>query len=150
MTETLSLVNNYFVLLVIFFLDKWWNKLEPLMLTVWMFSVSGKERNNLSGDFVCKFIAGFCFLLWQQMVHQAVSSLHPNPSSLQSPHQPVQGASVSTRYYVSYTLLNLVLFVPGHIKKWLNSGSHCWLNWQRIALSLRIFVTPNIVIRCLF
>lgn len=44
--------------------------------------------------------------LWQQMEHQAVSCPHPNRSSLQSLHLPVQEASVSTRYYVSYTSLD--------------------------------------------
>lgn len=52
------------------------------------------------------FMALFFLILWQQMEHQAASCPPPNRSSPPSPHLPVQGASVSTRYYVSYTLLN--------------------------------------------
>lgn len=54
-------------------------------------------------------ISSLCFVFCQQMGRPAASCPHPNPSSPRSPPPPAQGASASTRYYVSYTLLHLIL-----------------------------------------
>lgn len=54
-------------------------------------------------------ISSLCFVFCQPMGRPAASCPHPNPSSPRSPPPPAQGASASTRYYVSYTLLHLLL-----------------------------------------
>ena len=100
-----SCVNSHSVHLGFFSCLTWINY-SVSVLNVWIPSISPKEKEDL--PLAC-LIASFCLVFWQQMGPQAVSCLHPNQSSPQSPHLPAQGASVSTRYYVSYTLLHLFL-----------------------------------------
>lgn len=101
------------------------------MLNVWIPAISPMEKDNL--PLAC-LIASFCLVFWQQMGPQAVSCLHPNQSSPRSPHLPAQGASVSTRYYVSYTLLHLFLPQSAQIhttfKSWPYPQQHNSLCWK--------------------
>lgn len=104
--KALSWMNSHVVHLLLFFFPSCltWINCSVSILTVWISSISPKKRNDL--PFYC-LTASFCLVFWQQMGPRAVSCLRPNPSSPQSPHLPAQGVSVSTRYYVSYTLLHL-------------------------------------------
>lgn len=125
-----SYVYSYAVHLGFFFSCLTWINHRVSVLNIWRPSISPKEK-----DFpLACLISSFCLVFCQQTGPPAVSCPHPNPSSPRSPRPPAQGASVSTRYYVSYTLLHLLLphsipFVAhwshGHILWKNNNSSWC-------------------------